>query len=179
MITKCFMKKIVYYIMSILFMIFWFMLRNDDAFAYYFTVWNTHTIRTNNEWDAIDTNLWWNELWDPIREWAYNVINADTGGMVVEVVNNDHYIGGHLTALSNTLQIIRNIVNWALGMLALVALIYIIIQWFMILTAAGDDSKQKKWVAGIKRACLAIAWIGLSWFIVTFIFWIIRWIASM
>ncbi|MEI7557973.1 MAG: hypothetical protein WCJ45_03990 [bacterium] len=42
------------------------------------------------------------------------------------------------------MDVIKNIVNYALGMVALVALIYLIYHGFLILTAAGDDTQYKK-----------------------------------
>lgn len=172
------MNKFVRYIMSICLVISWIILLAWDSFWYFYR-WNINTIYTNYVWDAVNTDLWpgkW--IGDPIREWAYNVIHSSTGEYRVEwIVKENDPIKTHWEALWDTLQIIKNTVNWALWMLSLVALIYIIIQWFIILTAAGDDNRQKKWISGIKRAWLAIVWIGVSRFIVTFIFRIIRWVS--
>ncbi len=181
------MKKTVTYILSFLFSISWLSLLIWNTTVYsYFSLWDIKTIYTKNEWDAINT--WLDEERevsigdvDPIRQWAHHIINAysgDENSIAEWIVWNDKEISDHTTAVTSTLQIIKNIINWALWMLALVALIYILIQWFIMLTAAGDDAKLKKWWKWIKRACIAIAGIGLSWFIVTFIFWIIRGLAS-
>lgn len=172
------MNKIRRYIMSVCFLVAWTILLMWDSFWYFYR-WNINTIYTNNVWDAVNTDLWPDrEIGDPIREWAYNVIHSSDDEYRVEwIVKEDNPIETHWEALGDTMQIIRNAVNRALWMLSLVALIYIIIQWLIILTAAGDDNKQKKWIAGIKRAWLAILWIGVSRFIVTFIFRIIRWVS--
>jgi hypothetical protein len=171
------MNKFVRYIMSVCFIISGIILLAWNSFWYFYR-WNINTIYTNNVWDAINTELWGNDIWDPIREWAYNIIHSADDEYIVEwIVKENDPIETHWEALWDTMQIIRNAVNWALWMLSLVALIYIIIQGFMILTAAGDDNKQKKWIAGIKRAWLAIIWIGVSRFIVSFIFRIIRWVS--
>lgn len=172
------MDKIRRYIMSVCFLVAWAILLIWNSFWYFYR-WNINTIYNNNEWQAINTELWQNEtIWDPLRQWAYNIIHASNDEYIVEwIVKEDNPIETHVEAMWDTIQIIRNAVNRALWMLALVALVYILIQWFIILTAAGDDNKQKKWLAGIKRAWLAIIWIGLSRFIVTLIFWIIRWVS--
>lgn len=171
------MGKFIRYIMSLIFTIAWIILLSWNSFWHFYR-WNINTIYTNNVWDAVNTELWSGKIWDPIREWAYNIIHSSDNNHIVEwIVKENDPIETHWEALWDTLQIIRNVVNRALWMLSLVALIYIIIQWFIILTAAGDDNKQKKWIAWIKRAWLAIIWIGVSRFIVTFIFRIIRWIS--
>ena len=175
------MSKIKCYILSIILTLSWcFILSYGSVYGTWFSLWNDNTIYNRNEPDAVNTRL--NDaqyIWDPIREWAYNIVHSYEWDDTLEgIVNNENYINDHPKALSRTMQIIRNAVNRALWMLALVALVYILIQWFIILTAAWDDSKQKKWLSWIKRACFAIAWIWLSRFIVTFIFWIIRWISS-
>jgi len=172
------MNRLVRYIMSLCFLIWWIILLRWDTFWYFYR-WNVNTIYNNDTWHAINTELWENEtIWDPLRQWAYNIIHSSDGKYTVEwIVKEDNQIETHNEAMWDTIQIIRNAVNRALWMLSLVALVYILIQGFIILTAAGDDNKQKKWIAGIKRAWLAIIWIGLSRFIVTFIFWIIRWVA--
>lgn len=175
------MKKSISYILSFLFGISWLFLLIGNNMTYaYFSLWDIKTIYTKNERDAVDTTLTDDyDIYDPIRQWSHNIVHAYSGNWMAEwIVWNDKNINNHTTAVTSTLQIIKNIINWALWMLALVALIYILIQWFVILTAAGDDTKVKKWWKWIKRACIAIVWIGLSWFIVTLIFWLIRWLAS-
>lgn len=174
------MNRIRRYIMSLCFIVAWAILLRWHSFWYFYR-WNINTIYNNNEWRAINTDLWPSEtISDPFRDWAYNIVHSYSGDVVEWIVKaeEDQPIRTHGEAMWDTLQVIKNAVNRALWMLSLVALVYILIQWFIILTAAGDDNKQKKWLAGIKRAWLAIIWIGLSRFIVTFIFWIIRWIAS-
>ena len=172
------MDKFRHYIMSLFLVISGIIMLSWNSF-WYFYLWNINTIYTNNEWQAINTELRaWVDIWDPIREWAYNIIHSSDGSYKVEwIVKEDNPIETHWEALKDTLQIIKNVVNRALWMLSLVALVYIMIQWFIILTAAGDDNKQKKWMAGIKRAWLAIIWIGLSRFIISWIFRLVRWIS--
>ena len=74
---------------------------------------------------------------DPIREGAYQVINAqdsNANDKIVGVVNNK--ISSSQQAQSQTLGLIKSIVNYALGLVSLVALIYLIYHGFIILTAA-------------------------------------------
>jgi len=72
------------------------------------------------------------------------------------------------------MDVIKKIINYALWMLSLVALIYLIYHGFLILTAAGEEEQYKKGLKGIKYAAIAIVGIGASRLIVSFIFWLIN-----
>jgi hypothetical protein len=61
-----------------------------------------------------------------------------------------------------------------LGFLGLIALIYLIYNGFLILTAAGDDTQYKKGLQSIKYAAIALGGIGASWLIISLIFRIIQ-----
>ena len=76
------------------------------------------------------------------------------------------------------IQIIKNAINWVLGMLSLVALVLCLWWWFQIVTAAWDEWKQKKWVSVLKHAAIWLVVIWLSWFVVTIIFWLLRWVTT-
>lgn len=113
---------------------------------------------------------------NPIREWAFKVINAEDTNPLNKVgwlVSADTKIETHTTAKLETLAIIRNIVNYALGLVSLVALIYLIYHGVLVLTAAGDEAQYKKWLKGIQFATIAMGGIGLSRLIVSFIFYVI------
>lgn len=108
---------------------------------------------------------------DPLRDGAYNITQSWSDSL--DVVSSDNKISSHQTAQIQTMNIIKNIINYALGMVSLVALIYLIYHGFLILTATGDETQYKKGLKGIKFAAIAIAGIGMSWLIVSAIFWLI------
>lgn len=115
---------------------------------------------------------------DPIRDGAYKLIDTDAAtsgtGELGGIVGVNDQISDHQTAKNNTLQVVKNIVNYALALLSLVALVYLIFNGFLILTAAGDDTQYKNGLKSIKNAIIAIAGIGASWLIVSFIFRLIN-----
>ena len=112
-----------------------------------------------------------NDTWSILHVWSRRIFSTWN---VEWLVWTDEAIGNYNTALTKILTVIQNIVNWALWILWLIALIYLIIHGFMILTAAGDDGKVKKWFKWVKNAFLALGWIWLSWIIVSFIIWLIN-----
>lgn len=73
----------------------------------------------------------------------------------------------------NLIQIVRNFINWVLWILSLVVLVIVLIGWFQMVTAQGDENKYKKWFTILKHAGIGLVIIWLSWFIVSIIFWII------
>ncbi len=168
------MKKRIYHMFSFVFIISSSVLLTS-TFWQWFELWNTSTILNTDVNDAINTdNGDWTTIWDPIREWAYQIVHSsDEEHQIWWIINNDQEITEHSVALGATLDIIKNIINYALWLLSLVALIYLILHGFMIVTAGWDDEKYKKWLAWIKYAIIAIWGIWLSRFIISFIFWII------
>lgn len=111
---------------------------------------------------------------DPLRDGAFNAIDPEHGpGALSWVVGVGDKISSYENAQTKTLNVIKSIINYALGMLSLVALIYLIYHGFLIVTAAGDDTQYKKGMSGLKFAAIAIAGIGASWFIISAIFWLI------
>ena len=76
----------------------------------------------------------------------------------------------------NLIQIIKNFINWVLWILSLIALVLCLWWWFQIVTAAWDEWKQKKWMSVLKHAAIWLVIIWLAWFVVTIIFWLLRWV---
>ena len=78
------------------------------------------------------------------------------------------------TSLWYVLALIQIAINWTLWILSLVALIYMIYCGFLVFSSGSGDTnatKGKKW---IKTAAIALAWIGLSWLIISVIIWLIN-----
>ncbi|HOG14963.1 MAG TPA: hypothetical protein PK674_00015 [Candidatus Absconditabacterales bacterium] len=171
------MKKNICYILSILFIANSVLLL-DSTFGS-FNLGNTNTILNTNIEATIDTNIGGSTIGNPIREGVRQIIHSDDGSYVLTgIADSDVEITEHDTAFNRILEITKRIINRALGLLSLVALIYLIVHGFIILTATGDDTRYKKGMKGIRNATIALGGIGLSWFIVSFIIRIIQNITS-
>jgi hypothetical protein len=94
------------------------------------------------------------------------------------ITNNEDQITSHKEAESQVMQIIKNVINYALWLLSLISLVYLIYHGFLMITAAGDDTQYKKWLKWLKFAAIALAWIWLSWIVISFIFYIIQWLRT-
>jgi hypothetical protein len=173
------MKKFVCYILILCFTLSWTLLLWWNTFSL-FDLWNSSSILTRDSSDVVDTTLWVGneDISDPLRQWAYTIIHSVSWTTVDWIVWVDDEIQTHSEAMVDTLQVAKNIINMLLWFLALIALIYVIVHWIMILLSWSSDDKFKKGIKWIKRAIIAIVWIWLSWFIITLIFWFIRWISS-
>lgn len=68
---------------------------------------------------------------------------------------------------------IVNIVQWALGFLALIAVIMIIIGGFMWMTAGGNEEKVEKAKKMISAAVIGLIIVLLAWAIVIFVIGVI------
>ena len=174
-----FMKKNICYILISAFLFSWFLMLWGNTFSL-FDLWNTSTILTRDSTDVLDTTLWSanEDISDPLRQWSFTIIHSTSWTTVDWIVWSDNQIQTHSEAMVDTLQVVKNIINKLLWFLALITLIYIIIHWIMILLSWSKDDQFKKWVKWIKKAIIAIVWIWLSRFVVSLIFWLIRWITS-
>lgn len=72
------------------------------------------------------------------------------------------------------IDVIKNFINWMLGILALIALVILIRGGFQMVTAAGDDAKYKKGFKILQQAAIGLVFIGVSWLVVSVIFWLLR-----
>lgn len=70
------------------------------------------------------------------------------------------------------LSLVRWAVNWVLWLLALIALILLIYWGILMVTAAGDEEKYKKWFSILRAAAIWLTLIWVAWMIASLIFWI-------
>lgn len=83
-------------------------------------------------------------------------------------------IGGTGANTGNSIMgVIKSFLNWVLWLLSLIALVVLLYGGFNMVTAAGDEAKYKKGFKVLQQAAVGLAIIGLSWLIVSSIFWII------
>lgn len=76
------------------------------------------------------------------------------------------------------IQIIKNAINWLLGLMGLIALVVLLWGGFQMVTAAGDDAKYQNGFKILKQAGVGLVFIGISYFFVSIIFWLIGSIAG-
>ncbi len=124
-------------------------------------------ILNENDQQVLDTQ----GINDPLRDGAYSIIQPEGWTWALSgVVGVGNKISSHQNAQTQTMNVIKNIINYALWLVALVALIYLIYHGFLIVTASGDDAQYKKGLKGVKFAAIAMVGIGASWLIVSAIF---------
>jgi hypothetical protein len=65
------------------------------------------------------------------------------------------------------MSLIQVAINYSLAILGFVALVYLIYNGFLMMTAAGNDKNFDKGKSGIKIAVIALVGIGMSWLIIS------------
>jgi Type IV secretion system pilin len=75
-------------------------------------------------------------------------------------------------------NVVKWAVNWVLGILALIALLVIMYWWFQMVTSAWNEDSYNKWFTILKYAAIGLVLIGVAWFIVSIIFWLVNQSAS-
>lgn len=76
------------------------------------------------------------------------------------------------------INVVRGAINWVLGILALIALILLLWGGFQMVTAAGDDAKYKAGFTILKQAAVGLILIGVAWFVISIIFFVINLVAQ-
>ena len=147
------MKKIILAFVLLMFVWVWF-------WRYYFD-------SSSDTYTQEQDKVIWEIDWNPIREWTHDL------AWEVEWVAYEENLSDSETAQSSAITYIEKIINYFLWIISLIALIYLLYHWFLMVTAAWDDEKYKKWWAWIKYATIALVWIWVSWFFVSLIFYLI------
>ena len=103
------------------------------------------------------------------------------GGFNTNVQNteyNPNTIGADGFKEDSLIKIIKNAINWILGLLGLIALGLCLYAGFLMTTAGGDTKKFDEGKLILKNAGIGLAIIALSWMIVSLIFRIIEKVAG-
>lgn len=129
--------------------------RFEDVSKYY---GDPTTITTN---DILNTK----GLDDPLSQWA-----KELGPDWVKWISDKGE--WFIDAKDNLLKTTQRVINYLLGFLAFISLILLIYNWFVFLLSPKDENIKKA-----KDIIIKILWalvgIGISWILVTSIFWII------
>lgn len=151
----------------IVFYVWW-----NTAFAQSWFDYDGHVL-TDKESYVIGTEI--KEKDDPLRGGALSIVDGTEGIYVNQDLYNEHSTG---LAWERTTNYIKGITNYFLWLLWLVALVYLLFHWFMVLTAGADEEKSKKGMQWVKYAWIAIAWLWLAWFFLSLVFWLIQYLTN-
>ncbi|MEI8091910.1 MAG: hypothetical protein WCG98_07005 [bacterium] len=99
--------------------------------------------------------------------------NTPSGFGDVTSTTNVGVAGAGVNQGGKLIDVVRSFVNWLLGILALIALIILIWGGFQMITAAGDETKYKKGFKILQQAAIGLVFIGVSWLVVSVIFWLL------
>jgi len=83
-------------------------------------------------------------------------------------------IGSGTSTQDGFVNVIKGAINWILGILALIALIILLWGGFQMVTAAGNEEQYKKWFTILKQAAIGLILIGIAWFVISIIFWLVN-----
>lgn len=79
--------------------------------------------------------------------------------------------GGQEDALIN---VVKWWVNRVLGILGLIALLILMYGGFLMVTSAGEEEQYKKGRTILKHAVIGLIIIGVAWFVVSIVFWLVN-----
>ncbi len=147
------------------FFFLWIFAGNSLVFSWWTNLefyWNDGTILTDNKDDVLNEEVSggsWFSAWIDLVVWEGKIEGIYDGE--IESVED---------AWTLATDLMKWTINYALWLIGLVALVYLLYHWFLTLTAWSDDEQASKWWKGIKYAFIAIVWIGLAWFFLSLVF---------
>ena len=102
-------------------------------------------------------------------------INGNIGGFGQHKGVSDIWVaGGQAGKTDNSLiGVVKSFINFVLWLLGLITLIMLLWWGFNMVTSAGDDKKFGDGMKILKNAGIGLAFIALSWMMVSMIFWVI------
>lgn len=71
------------------------------------------------------------------------------------------------------MKAVKSAINWVLGLLGLITFVLLLWGGFNMVTAAGDDKKFGEGLKILKNAGIGLAFIAVSWLLVSMIFSVI------
>jgi len=104
---------------------------------------------------------------EPLRDGSFLL-----GGGVKNIYNQE--LTDTETSREKTTRYIKWPINYFLGVVGLVALIYLIYHGILTVVSGSNEEQQKKWLAGVKFGAIAIIGLGVAWFLLSLIFWLIN-----
>lgn len=125
---------------------------------------------------AIKSGIWGKErevyTWsDPtvdnqIIEWAISEWSSAFSEDLHWIIITDEP-ENYSTSLWRVMSLIQITINWLLGILAFIALVYMLYCGFLIVSSGSEDKNSSKWKKWITTAAIALAWIWLSWLVIS------------
>ena len=106
-----------------------------------------------------------------VFQWTQNWYVAVSDGWSSEDIS---LVWTGWSTLDGLVAAIKWAINWALGILAFIALIVLLYGWFLMVTAAWESEKYDKWFTILKQAAVGLVLIGVAWFVVSIVFWLIN-----
>ena len=163
------MKKIFCSLLLWTLGIFWFLFSFSDAGYNDSVFWDDKAVITKEEWKVLTANQLKNVDTESYIRNGTDALLRDDNRQIEGVVNSttegSDKINDHKRARELTIKKVSDIINYSLGLLGVVSLIYLLYHGFLIMIT-GDMEKGMK---GIKNAAITLFGIWMSWLIISLI----------
>jgi len=102
--------------------------------------------------------------------WSWSKAIADKSLWIINLPQSTDYEN----ELWYVIALVQIAVNRTLWILSFVTLVYLLYNWFLILTSWSDSKNAEKWKKGISSAAIALAWIAISRLIISIMIRLIK-----
>lgn len=133
--------------------------------------WTTDKVITTDQNDVVGKEI--RDSTDTLRDGTELVAE-----WVGDADNNDKIYYQEVTTTGETWEktadYVRALINYALAIIWLIALLYVAYHGFLTVTAAWNDDQTAKWREGMRYGAMALLWIAVAWFLLSLVFWLIQ-----
>lgn len=91
-----------------------------------------------------------------------------------KAVKDVNVIGDSQGQQDALVNVIKWWVNWVLWILALIALVFLMYGGFLMVISWWNEEQYKKWFTILRHWAIGLALIGVAWFVVSLVFWLIN-----
>ncbi len=86
-----------------------------------------------------------------------------------------HLPGSHnANGREDLIRAITTWLGWLITILAIIALVVLVYGGILMITAAGEDDRYKKWFTILKQAAIWLIYIGLAWLFIMLVLFLIH-----
>lgn len=126
-----------------------------------------------SEPDSIVTQDISNVVWQGVQ-WTWEPLRDGAKAIAEWLWGTDEWIyfdeiDSTQTAWDRTSTFISTLLNYALAIIGLVVLAYLLYHWFLAMTARDDSEQLNKWMQWVKYAFFALVGIGTARFVISII----------
>ncbi len=115
-------------------------------------------------------------IWSIISVFSLNLFSVNAASFYNQEAAPESGLPGSSNGVQRktALSSVKFWLGWITTILAILALFMLIYGGILMITAAGEDDRFKKWFTILKQAAVWLIYIGLAWLFIMLVFYVIH-----